>query len=246
MLRQHLGGKGPTVRRLGALVVSCAVVLAACTVDRDDGTTTTSTAGTTTAPSVTTTSVAPTSTTTTSTTIIEGSLELRGDGIGVARFGDDPDSVIAVVESLLGPPDDDTGFVSDRQVVGFCGPGQQRSVRWGDLSLGFVDQPVDASSAAPVGFIAYVHSAVTIAGGELTINEEPTPELTTETGLALLDDVTTARRLYGEAVGEVEDHVSRLGHWVPLDLEGPWSVKLWLDESTTERITRIESSPCGE
>ncbi len=64
---------------------------------------------------------------------------LRGDGIGAAMFGGDPDSVIEYVRSLLGEPTGDTGWV-DPFTFALCEGNEVRRVDWGVLSLLFGDQ----------------------------------------------------------------------------------------------------------
>jgi dUTPase len=68
--------------------------------------------------------------------------ELDGRGIGLARFGDDPETVIAAVSRAPGPPTADTGFIDpvELQVIGFCGGATQRSVSWGNFDPGLIDQ----------------------------------------------------------------------------------------------------------
>ena len=102
-------------------------------------TSTTLPATTTMAPVSTTTSTTSTTTTTT-TTIVEGAeLILRSNGLGSARFGVDPDGVIAFVTSVLGSPDSDTGYVDSFSQFGTCPGSEVRGVRWGDLTLLFGD-----------------------------------------------------------------------------------------------------------
>ena len=103
-------------------------------------TSTTLPATTTMAPVSTTTSTTSTTTTTT-TTIVEGAeLILRSNGLGSARFGVDPDGVIAFVTSVLGSPDSDTGYVDSFSQFGTCPGSEVRGVRWGDLTLLFGDE----------------------------------------------------------------------------------------------------------
>lgn len=102
-------------------------------------TSTTLPATTTTAPVTTTTSTTSTTTTTT-TTLVEGEeLILRSNGLGSARFGVEPDGVIAFVTSVLGSPDSDTGYVDSFSQFGTCPGSEVRGVRWGDLTLLFGD-----------------------------------------------------------------------------------------------------------
>lgn len=88
----------------------------------------------------TTTTVPETTTTVPATTTLPplAALQLRDDGLGELRFGDDPDQVIAAVAAVLGSPTDDTGWVSS-DAVALC-PGEEfRSVEWGVLRLSFGD-----------------------------------------------------------------------------------------------------------
>lgn len=103
-------------------------------------TVTTSVPPTTDAP--TTTAVTTTSTTTTTTTtVVEGEeLILRSNGLGSARFGVEPEGVVAFVSSLLGSPDDDTGYIDSFSEFGTCPGTEVRGVRWGDLLLLFGDE----------------------------------------------------------------------------------------------------------
>ena len=107
------------------------------------------TAASTLAPMVTTTGV-PESTTTlvvdiTTTVPAAAKLVLRGDSLGDVRFGVDAEGAISYVESLLGVPDSDSGYVDSASEFGLC-PGEQvRGVRWGDLLLLFGDESEVAS-----------------------------------------------------------------------------------------------------
>jgi hypothetical protein len=65
-------------------------------------------------------------------------LVLRLDGIGQAAFGADPDGVIEYVQSLLGAPTGDTGWV-DPSSFALCPGNEVRRVEWGVLSLLFSD-----------------------------------------------------------------------------------------------------------
>lgn len=101
------------------------------------------------APLVTTTGVPDSTTTsvveTTTTVPPAAKLVLRGDSLGDVRFGVDADGALAYVESLLGPPDQDSGYVDSVSEFGVC-PGEQvRGVRWGDLLLLFGDESEVAS-----------------------------------------------------------------------------------------------------
>jgi len=84
-------------------------------------------------------------------------LALRDDGLGSARFCDDPDAVIATMSALLGPPDDDTGWV-DPFTISTC-PGEElRRLTWGALDLFFGDSSPFASGERH--FFGYSYGSV--------------------------------------------------------------------------------------
>lgn len=96
---------------------------------------------TTSAPAATTTTTLPPTTTTTEPLAIQ-ELLLRGDGLGSARFGAEPEGVVDYVTSILGGNTGDTGWV-DPFTFADCGAGGTatiaRRVDWGVLSLLFSD-----------------------------------------------------------------------------------------------------------
>jgi hypothetical protein len=143
-------------RRLVAPLVVAGLGLVACGGSDDDtaastavtilpSTTSTTTTSTTTTTTTTTTTVAETTTSTStvapSTTEPDpatGELLLSGDGIGTAGFGADPDGVVDYVNSYLGPPSNDTGWI-DPLTIGLCSGDELRQVSWGVLVLLFGD-----------------------------------------------------------------------------------------------------------
>lgn len=92
--------------------------------------------------STTTTTTVPPTTTTEPISVQE--LVLRGDGLGAARFGADPDGVIDYVTSILGGNTSDTGWV-DPFTFAVCDGTVARRVSWGTLSLFFNDLSTYAS-----------------------------------------------------------------------------------------------------
>jgi len=153
-----------TTRRYIALVVGPLLIAAACSKGDDarpspsvpvfttapldtNPATTEDTTGVTSPPSTqppdttstTSTTMVPVTTTTEPLAIQE--LVLRGDGIGSARFGADPDGVIGYVASILGGNTDDTGWVDPfAPVLGaVCDGTVARRVDWGVLKLRFGD-----------------------------------------------------------------------------------------------------------
>ncbi len=143
------------IRRSLALLVVGGLALAACGGSGDDtasttaftllpatsststtSTTTTSTTSTTTSTTTTTTTTIAPSTTVTDPAVTE--LLLSGDGIGTAGFGADPDGVVDYINSYLGPPSNDTGWI-DPLTIGLCSGDELRQVSWGVLTLLFGD-----------------------------------------------------------------------------------------------------------
>ena len=89
-------------------------------------------------PATTTTSTTVPPTTTTTEPVAIQELQLRGDGIGSARFGAAPEGVIEYVTSILGGNTGDTGWV-DPLTFAVCDGTVARRVDWGVLSLLFSD-----------------------------------------------------------------------------------------------------------
>lgn len=146
-----------------AACAALAVSVAACSSDRDTtnlgpttvpGTTiavsttveaTTTLAPTTTVPATTTTpapatTAAPTTTEapTTTTELLGASLPLRFDGVGDARFGTEPDDVLAYISDRLGDPTADSGWLPANQMG--CQGTESRVVFWNDLRVTFGDE----------------------------------------------------------------------------------------------------------
>lgn len=110
-------------------------------------TTTVTTASTTAPPTTPESTVTPATTapptiaaptTTTTEPLSAQELLLRGDGLGSARFGAEPQGVIDYVTSILGGNTSDTGWV-DPLDFAVCDGTVARRVDWGVLSLLFSD-----------------------------------------------------------------------------------------------------------
>ena len=153
------------IRRTCALLVLGGLVTSACGGSDETSASTTeftlpALTTTTTAPAATTSPVAATSTTTASTTSTTATtttsppttvapsttvadpatveLLLSGDGIGTAGFGTEPEGTIQYIDSYLGAPSDDTGWI-DPLTIGLCPGDEIRRVSWGVLTLLFGD-----------------------------------------------------------------------------------------------------------
>jgi hypothetical protein len=70
-----------------------------------------------------------------------GRLVLDPEGLGVARFGDAPDLVVAAVTRVLGKPRSDTGWKPRGEVYGVCPGTKTRAVTWGQFTALFTDGP---------------------------------------------------------------------------------------------------------
>ena len=142
-------------RRLLALLVGGGLAVASCGGSGDDpastteftlvppssSTSTTSTTTTTSSPTTASTTSTTSSTVAPSTTVGDPAtveLLLSGDGIGTAGFGADPDGVVEYMNSYLGPPSNDTGWI-DPLTIGVCPGDGLRQVSWGVLTLLFGD-----------------------------------------------------------------------------------------------------------
>ncbi len=147
----------------------------------------------TTATTSTTSTTAPTTSTTstivqTSTTVVDPAvlaLVLSGDGIGTAGFGAEPDGVIAYLNSYLGEPTNDTGWV-DPLTIGICSGTELRRVSWGVLTLLFGD--VSSVVQGRRHFFGYTY------GDQAEIGADPVG-LTTSRGVMIgsrVVDVTAA------------------------------------------------------
>lgn len=141
----------------------------------------------------TTTTIAETTTTTTAetttTTRPDPLLVVRADGVDHLVFGDAADDVLAVLEALLGEPDDDTGWVDQMQNYGVCLGDQVRFVRWGSFQAFFTDGPSDWAPAGVRHFASYTQAGV--FDGEIL-------DMVTEDGLSLGSPVGDVRAIHGE------------------------------------------------
>ena len=123
----------------------------------------TAAAGTTLPPSVqpAATTLPPSTTTTEPLSVQE--LLLQTDGFGSARFGAEPEGVIAYVSSILGGNTADTGWVAP-DTFAVCLGTVARKVDWGVLSLLFTDESRFATGRRH--FIGYEYGRVGQIGDE--------------------------------------------------------------------------------
>lgn len=76
-------------------------------------------------------------------------VKLRGDGLGVASFGDDSDLAIAQITAALGTPLIDSGWLGTDVAYGSCPATQVRALEWAGLKLLFSDADDRYSASAP-------------------------------------------------------------------------------------------------
>ncbi len=185
-----------------------ATLLVACSESRITGANTTSTSVTTSTVAVpTTTSPPSTSTSTTSTTLVTTTtstipavlgLDLSADGLGEESFGAEATGVTSYVQSILGPPTHDTGWL-DPVATGAACPGTEiRYVTWGDLSLFFTDDSTFASGLRH--FAAYTYGP---AAGAFV---DPFG-LSVDGGISVGNTVDELRAVYPDAVINESDEL---------------------------------------
>ena len=196
------------------LVLLSVVLLAACS---DDGN----------GAEATTTTVAPTATE--ATVEPASALALRGDGLGVASFGDEADTVIEAMTAELGEPSKDTGWASEDSEYGTCSGGPVRGVQWGEgLVLLFTDGDTTYGSGEHL-------TSWRLAGAP--------PPVATATGLGYGATADDAEDLYPGGVETVPAE-DPFPSFLRIAAEGG-SITAYLDVQDT--ITNLEGGlACGE
>ncbi|HLT16738.1 MAG TPA: hypothetical protein VK007_08545 [Acidimicrobiales bacterium] len=165
-----------------------------------------------------------------STTLPPGAEEvvLRGDGLGVASFGDDPDEAVAALTEALGPPTDDAGWTSAFGEHGTC-PGEEiRAVAWDHLVVLFTDGETEHGDG-PHLFAWRLDGAP--------------PALGTETGFGWGATAADAEDLHPGRVELVPAEEPFPAFLVVDTDDGP--ITAFLDEHDV--VTHVEAgAPCGE
>ncbi len=157
------------------------------------------------APEETTTSTASTSTTstttttTTTTTVPAGPLLLGPEGVGEVLFGIGADEAIAALTALLGPPDDDSGWVDSFSQFGTCPGTVVRGLQWGRLQVLFSDGPTEWGPEGWRHFFAYVASEF--------LGPNDTPDMATAAGISLGSSVAELQEAYGGVLDLVDDPI---------------------------------------
>lgn len=162
-------------------------------------------------PATSTTSTTTTSTTTPSTVAPTSALGLHEYGVGLASFGQSPDAVIAAVSAVLGPPDEDTGWVDAFSVYGTCPPPEIRGVHWGNLVLLFANGGTDFAPAGTEHFFTYTYYG-------------SPPDLETTEGIGVGDTLAELQAAYPGATVDESPFDPSSGVWAvdtnPVDAGG--------------------------
>lgn len=175
-------------------------------------TTTTTAAPPTTTPLSTTTTAPPTTeTSTTTTSEAPPAIVLGADGLGIARFGDDPDTAVAAVATVLGSPTEDSGWIDPFSVFGTCPGTEVRGVSWGDLTLLFTDAE---DGTAPEGG-RHLFSYAYFVG----LNDGRPLGLATADGITLGSTVAALEAAYGNQLVIFVDEFFGTSWEVEFDLE---------------------------
>jgi hypothetical protein len=207
-----------------ALLVTAALLVAACSDDDADPadarlaepTSTVAPGESTTEPSASPTEPEP------------SALALRGDGLAVVELGATPEEAIEAVAAELGDPSKDTGWEPSFSSYGTC-PGEQiRGVEWSGLVLLFTD------GDTPHGRGAHFFTWRMVGAP---------PPVATATGLGYGATAADAEELYPGQVERVpaEDPFPA---FLEIAAEGG-PITAFLDD--TDTITNLEAgTPCGE
>lgn len=134
-----------------------------------------------------TTAPPDTSPVTTATTTTVPLLHLSPDGVGIARFGDSPDEALEAVTGLLGPADEDSGWIPSISDFGICPGTEVRVVRWAGLRFFFSDGPTNFADDTR-HFFYYSQSPVA---------DTDALDLRTPDGIGLGSTVAQLRAAYG-------------------------------------------------
>ncbi|PIE33360.1 MAG: hypothetical protein CSA55_02040 [Ilumatobacter coccineus] len=192
---------------------------------------------TTAAPTIaTTTTPVTTGPTTTSTTIpiTTQELVLRAEGLGSIEFGSDAEAAIDYVNSILGSPTEDSGWVSPYD-FGACPGTKSRRVAWGALALYFGDESRFASGEPH--FTSYIYGSY----GEL--GQEPT-ELTTVGGSGIGSTVAELSTEFPGATIYPEDKEIGLSAYFVPPIE--MSIAITGDSPDDVATVFLVGAVCGE
>jgi hypothetical protein len=164
---------------------------------------------------------------------------LRGDGLGSVEFGNEADIAVATLTSLLGPPDDDSGWIDSFSGFGTC-PGETvRGLRWATMWVLMTDGSTEWRDDGVPHFFSYLNSVF--------YDDSRSLGLTTEAGIALGSPVDALRDTYGSdvAIG-FEELVDGFLYTITVPAPGHLSGGLTGDQDE-DLITSIDGGiGCGE
>lgn len=217
-----------------------------------EASTTTSEESTTTSGDTTTSTDAGTTTTEESTTTTEESttttaaladLVLADNGIGGVGFGASPDETIAYATAVLGPPDNDTGWIDAlTSPYGVCPEPDVRGVEWGTSAGGF----------GPAFTLLFTNSTTTHGTGEHFFGYYyfgGTPLLSTADGITYGSTNEELQTAIPSAVVVEDPFDPSAGSWLS-DVDPSDQNLLWgfsTSVSPTGTLTSVNGgSTCGE
>ncbi len=204
---------------------------------------TTEAAATTTSPTTSTTSSTSTSTTTsttttTTTTVPPGPLVLHTEGISDFFFGISAPDAIAALTALLGPPDEDSGWIDSFSPYGTCPGTEVRMLRWRRLQVFLTNGNTPWGAAGGRHFFLYRASE--------WVDPVSAPDMATLAGIILGSSVADLQAAYGDDLVVRDDFI-----YGPLwEVEDP--VDRWMSGSLTgltpaDLVRSINSGyGCGE
>ena len=227
-------------RRLVVSSVALSLAFSGCS--SDETTSPASTSPATEAATTTTVAPAPTDAPTTTeaatTTTAPDVITLDPDGIGDAKLGDDPESVIAYFTSVFGPITADSGVITGSDIA-LCDVDTARFVHWQGLYVAFAPwDPFGAGAMPDMQFVYYLYG---YSDGLL-----PDPLVPTDRGLKIDDTADRLIELYPSAV--VYDGALGGGRYYKTTEDGIIGPSGLMHESDPELIAWIESGdwPCAD
>jgi len=154
-------------------------------------------------------------------TTLPATVALRADGLGLALFGAPADGAVRALRDALGQPDADSTVVADMP-DGLGGPRTTlRSVRWGQLTVSFVDWTGSPyRSDGTLHLVRWLVSGANSGGRVFS-----TPE-----GIHIGTLLTDIRQAYGSSLVVEND-----------DCVGAWQIRV--GASSLGLVGRLDSSP---
>ena len=154
-------------------------------------------------------------------------------------FGTEAEIAANMMAAVLGPPDEDSGWVPSFSGFGTC-PGEEvRGIRWATLWLLMTDGGTEWRNDGVPHFFAYLNSVFYDAGKSLG--------LLTEDGIGLGDTVKELKDAYGKRVEIIyEEFID--GYLFTIEVPPPG--RMWgglTGEKNDDLITAIDGGQgCGE